>query len=151
MPTQMQHSIDIACSPAEVYAFITQPWHWHLWHPSSQSAQATVERLEVGDGFDEVIRVQPLAPLPPVLRRATRYRVLEAAPGRRWCCRGQMRDGWLEILYELQPLATGSRLTRTLTFAVEGPTRLLSPLLRRRQRQLSGVALANLKVLLESR
>ena len=65
MPAQMQHSIDIARSPAEVYAFITQPWHWHHWHPSSRSAKALVSELAVGDSFDEEIVVQPLAPLPP--------------------------------------------------------------------------------------
>ena len=81
MPAQMQHSIDIARSPAEVYAFITQPWHWHHWHPSSRSAKALVSELAVGDSFDEEIVVQPLAPLPPSLHRETHYQVLAAAPG----------------------------------------------------------------------
>ncbi len=151
MPTQMQHSIDIARSPAEVYAFITQPWHWHHWHPSSKSARAQVGELRVGDSFDEEIVVQPLAPLPLTLHRETHYQVLAAAPAQHWLCRGQMRDGWLEIRYQLQPCVAGTRLTRTLTFDVRGLTRLSLPLLRRRQRQLSPLALANLKALLEAR
>ena len=151
MPAQMQHSIDIARSPAEVYAFITQPWHWHHWHPSSRSAKALVSELAVGDSFDEEIVVQPLAPLPPRLHRETHYQVLAAAPGQHWLCRGQMRDGWLEIRYQLQPSVVGTRLTRTLTFDVGGITRLMMPLLRRRQRLLSPVALSNLKTLLETR
>ena len=75
--------------------------------------------------------------LPPRLHRETHYQVLAAAPGQHWLCRGQMRDGWLEIRYQLQPSVVGTRLTRTLTFDVGGITRLMMPLLRRRQRMLS--------------
>lgn len=151
MATRMQHSVEIGRPAEQVYEFITQPWRWHEWHPSSESAQASASRLAVGDGFDEVIRVQPLAPWPPVLRRATRYQVQAAQPGRHWCCRGQMQDGWLEIRYELESLGERSRLTRTLTFEVQGITRCLLPLLRFRQQRLSAVALDNLKALLEAR
>lgn len=151
MSTTLQHAASIACPPETLYAYVTQPWRWHEWHPSSRSAQATVQALAVGDGFDEVIELQPFAPLPLTLRRDVRYRVLEAEPPRRWVVEGRMRSGWLRISYAFAPESGGTRFERTLEYRAEGALRLLLPLLRRRNAAMSVLALENLKRRMESR
>ena len=150
MTVEMLHEIEIARSPEAVYSYVTQPSCWHEWHPNSKSARAEVETLSVGDCFDEVIELQPLAPLPWTMRRQTRYRVLEADPGRHWRVRGETRDGWLEIDYRLDPTHSGTRFLRGLSFAAGGATALLVPLLARRMRSVSMLALQNLKRRLEA-
>ena len=145
MPATLQHSIDIECAPQQLYAYVTQPWRWHEWHPSSRSARSSVEVLAVGDEFDEVVQLQPLSPLPLSLRRATRYRVLAARPGEYWEARGEMRDGWLQLRYEFAANGAGTRFVRRLTYDASGVSRLLMPLLRSRTEVLSATAMDNLK------
>ena len=150
MPATLQHTIEIGCPPERLYAYVTQPWRWHEWHPSSRSAHASVPVLQPGDEFDEIVELQPLSPLPLTLRRATRYRVLAAQPSEFWEVRGAMRDGWLQIRYELSAIAGGTRFIRTLSYDASGPSRMLMPLLRKRTQALSALAMANLKSRMES-
>ena len=150
MPSSQQLTLDIACSVPALYAYVSQPWRWHEWHPSSRSARAAVDTLKAGDTFDEVIELQPLAPLPLKLRRETHYEVLLAEPERAFEVRGQMRDGWLTIRYDFEAIPTGTRFHRRLSFDACGPSRLLLPLLRPRQEALSRLALDNLKRRMEA-
>lgn len=143
------NTLEIQAPVANVYDYVTQPWRWHEWHPSSKSATESKQALVVGDTFDEVVEVQPLAPLPLNLRRQTHYNVLIAEPGKLWEVRGQMHDAWLQIRYEFSPTATGTQFTRTLIYATSGPSRLLMPLLKRRMAVVSVIALGNLKRKLE--
>jgi hypothetical protein len=149
MPESLQHAIDISCPPAALYAYVTQPWRWHEWHPSSRSAQASAGVLEVGDEFDELVALQPLSPLPLTLRRATRYRVLAATPPICWEAEGRMKDGWLRLRYEFARLGEGTRFNRMLSYDARGASRLLLPLLRRRTAELSWLAMQNLKQRME--
>ena len=48
MTASQQHSLDIACPVDAFYAYVTQPWRWHEWHPSSRSARAAVDVLRAG-------------------------------------------------------------------------------------------------------
>ena len=154
MSVVMQNQIQIAVTPARAFAYVTQPWLWHEWHPNSQSAQAEVDRLQVGDEFDEVIVVQPLAPLPPRLIRQTHYVVEESVPDQVWQVRGDTGDGWLVIRYELDavPSTAGEQIcfNRTLSFDVSGVTRILLPALKRQMLRTSKQALENLKIKLEA-
>ncbi len=150
MNESTRNTIEIRCAPDRLYAYVTQPWLWHEWHPNSKSAHASVDALQIGDEFDEVIEIQPLAPLPLRMQRATRYRVMAAVPGALWKVEGRMKDGWLQIQYEFKPTPSGTQFTRTLTYSVSGPNRLLMPLLRRRMAAMSLVALSNLKRRLET-
>lgn len=150
MTSSIRNSIEIGCTAAELYAYVTQPWCWHEWHPNSKSAAATVATLQAGDSFDEVVEIQPLAPLPLRMRRATRYRVLEAEPASLWRVEGRMKDGWLRIEYEFEPIATGTRFTRTLSYGVSGVNRLLMPLLKPRMAAMSLLTLSNLKQRMEA-
>ncbi len=150
MPTQLVNSIEIAASPEALYGYVTQPWCWHEWHPNSKWARAETEVLRAGDRFEEQIELQPLSPLPFTMRRETSYTVLRAEPPRLWECRGETRDGWLEIRYELEPTLVGTMFTRQLTFEASGLTAALMPFLRSRMAARSVLALENLKRRMES-
>ncbi len=150
MPSVFTNSIEINCAPEALYRYVTQPWRWHEWHPSSKSASSSVDILQTGDSFDEEIELQPLSPLPLRMRRMTRYQVIEADPFRSWEVHGEARDGWIHIRYEFHPFSRGTRFTRTLSYETKGPSALLMPLLRSRVAKASRIALANLKVLLET-
>lgn len=148
---RIQNEIEIACAPARVYDYVTQPWRWHEWHPSSQSAVSDVDVLAVGDTFDEVICLQPLSPLPLNIRRQTHYRVVIAEPAVTFEVRGETGDGGLTIHYDLLAQGAGTLFRRTLDYDVRGAMRLIEPvLLFPRMKRLSAVALANLKARLES-
>lgn len=150
MPVTLKNQTVIAAPCQQVFDYVTQPWRWHEWHPNSRSAQAEVERLQVGDHFDEVIEVQPLAPLPPRMERQTHYSVEASEPHRHWQVRGDTGDGWLVIRYDLTAEGDQTRFERTLTFDVRWPTRLLLPALKRQMRATSAVALDNLKRKIEA-
>jgi hypothetical protein len=150
MKDQIRNTIEIACAPDRIYAYVTKPWLWHEWHPNSKSAKSTSSTLAVGDTFDEVIELQPLSPLPFRLRRQTRYQVLAAEPASHWQVEGKMSGGWLRIDYAFKPSPKGVSFTRTLTYETRGLNRLIAPLLRPRMRQMSLLALRNLKAKLES-
>ena len=154
MSVVMHNQIQIEADRERVFDYVTQPWLWHEWHPNSKSAKAAVDRLQVGDTFDEVIAVQPLAPLPPRLIRQTHYVVEECVPNSIWQVRGDTGDGWLVIRYELEAVTTAegeqTRFKRTLSFDVSGLTRLLLPALKRQMLKTSVQALENLRRKLEA-
>lgn len=150
MKDKVQSTIEIACTPEVLYAYVTQPWLWHEWHPNSKSAKAETTSLAPGDSFKEVIELQPLSPLPLIMRRKTEYKVLAATPSTHWQVEGQMSGGWLQINYDFQATKSGVSFTRTLTYEARGINRLLAPLLKPRMREMSKVALSNLKAKLEA-
>ena len=146
----MQHETIIQCSPQKLFSYITQPWRWHEWHPSSVGAKADKPVLAKGDTFREEIRVQPLSPLPLTLVRKTNYEVLLSEEGKAWEVRGKMNDGWLKIRYDLFPSGNGTLFRRTLTFEIEGFKKIFLPLLLKpRMEKLSLVAMQNLKEKME--
>ncbi len=145
VPAILRNSIDIACTPAALFDYVTQPWRWHEWHPSSLSASDRSEPLRVGDHFDERIAVQPLSPLPLTLQRAVRYEVLRSERAHVWEVRGVMQSAWLNIHYEFAAIRGGTRFERTLTYEASGFNRLLMPLLAPRMAAKSVIALDNLK------
>jgi hypothetical protein len=150
MKDEIRNTIEIACTPEKLYSYVTQPWLWHEWHPNSRSAKATVPVLTVGEVFDEVIALQPLSPLPLTLRRKTHYKVIAAERNSLWRVEGEMAGGWLQIHYEFRASPTGVAFTRTLTYEARGINRVFAPLLRPRMRQMSLLALNNLKKKLEA-
>ena len=150
MPTVLTNSIEINCMPEALYGYVSQPWRWHEWHPNSKSASSSVDILQVGDRFEELIELQPLSPLPFRMRRKTNYVVIEAEPYRSWEVKGVTRDGWIKIRYELQPSSGGTRFTRILSYETKGLSILLMPLLKGRVAKASHIALARLKGVLEA-
>lgn len=155
MSTRLTHQILIRRPPLAVFAYVTQPWRWCEWHPSSlgatrESARAEEEPLAIGERFVERIVLKPLAPLPPTLHRLTRYTVEQSTAPSLWQVHGEMRDGWLRIRYELTMVdAATTRFQRTLDYAARGLSRCWVPLLSHRTEALSRRALAQLKARLE--
>ena len=152
MPVTITNEIEIAISAEDLFNYVTQPWLWHEWHPSSQSANADHSFLAAGDEFDEVVVVQPLSPLPPSLTRNTHYTVTETIPFHSWKVEGKMKDAWLKIRYDFDEPAEKPGTTlfqRTLSFSVTGPTRLFLPFLKLKMKRISGQAMNNLKARME--
>jgi hypothetical protein len=146
------NEIEICVTAEKLFNYVTQPWLWHEWHPSSQSARAAHSFLAAGDEFDEVIMVRPLAPLPLRLTRDTRYRVTEAFPFHSWEVQGTMKDGKLTIRYDFEESAEHigiTRFQRTLSFEIKGPMRLLGPFLKWNMRAVSRQAMNQLKIRME--
>lgn len=150
MERVIENQILIARTPQQVYGYVTQPWRWHEWHPSSQSAQADADTMIAGARFEEMISLQPLSPLPLTIKRHTRYQVVQAEPGVCWEVRGETSGGELSIRYELASDPHGTRFFRRLRYQVRGLMRIVDPLLYPRMQALSSVALNNLRQKLES-
>jgi len=152
MPASMTHDIKIRV-PAEIlFNYVTQPWLWHEWHPSSLSARSAQGTLAPGDRFEEVIELRPLAPLPLRLVRQVRYTVLESMPYSSWQAEGHLSGGWLRIRYTFEPAEETGAVThfcRTLTFGSTGVMGLLHPFLRLKMKKISAQAMRNLKIRVE--
>jgi hypothetical protein len=151
MPVTLHNEIEIAVTAKDLFNYVTQPWLWHEWHPTSRSAKAASNILATGDRFEETIEVQPLAPLPPRLKRTTHYEVIESVPYHTWAVEGRMKDGWIRIRYDLDEKGGVTFFSRTLDFSVSGPTRILMPVLRSNTEKLSMVALNNLKKIIQAK
>ena len=149
--TLIEHSIPIRCTPEALYDYVTQPWRWHEWHPSSKSATATTDVLQVGDTYTEVIELRPFAFLPLRIRRQLDYEVLVATPPREWAVRATSRGSVMNLRYRFEPNAEGVSFTRTLSYEITGPLAVLGPFLARQNRRVSLVALANLTRAMEAR
>lgn len=149
--TLIEHSIPIRCTPRALYDYVTQPWRWHEWHPSSKSATATTDVLQVGDTYTEVIELRPFAILPLRIRRRLGYEVLVATPPREWAVRATSRGSVMSLRYRFEPIAEGVRFTRTLSYQINGPLVVLGPFLERQNRRVSVAALANLTRTMEAR
>ena len=151
MPVTIHNQIEITVSTEELFNYVTQPWKWHEWHPSSKSAKAAHSFLATGDEFVEVIEVQPLAPLPPRMARTTSYTVIESVPFHTWKVEGRMKDGWLRIRYDFEAQDELTLFTRALSFDISGINRILKPLLKSKIEKISVVALQNLKQIVEAK
>lgn len=155
MPERViENSVLIQCSPRELYDYVTQPWRWHEWHPSSASAKASADVMSVGERFSEVIHLCPLPWLPLVIQRKTEYRVEMAERGCFWQVSGVTDSGALTIRYDLTyengvDESSGTRFNRRLKYRVSGTMQLLEPLLYPQMKRLSLVALENLRNKLE--
>jgi hypothetical protein len=150
---QIENAILIERTPEDVYDYVTQPWRWHEWHPSSKESHANVDVLSVGDTFDEVIQLQPFMPwFSYTIRKQTRYETLLAQRPVAFEVHGQMNSGALAIHYDFAPAHNnGTRFFRRLNYQVTGPMQILDALfLHSKMRNISRLALSNLKLRLES-
>lgn len=146
-------TVEIARTPAEVFAFAATPWSWPQWHPTATSVSGVTDRpVTAGDHVTEQDRFA-------VLCGTIVWQVLRADPGRGWSIHGAVHglpfaDGTTTaITYTLTPVAGGTRLGRTMTYTVPGrAARALDRLyFRRHNRQQSERAVRGLKALLEAR
>jgi len=151
MSVHIHNEIEIATSAKDLYSYVTQPWLWHEWHPSSKSAKAAHSFLAAGDEFTEWVEVQPLAPLPPRMKRSIAYTVTESVPFHTWEVEGEMNDGRVRIRYDFEEKGGVTFFARSLDLDVTGLTRVLLPLLKPKMEKLSMIALTNLKTLIQAR
>ena len=141
-----QNEIFIKTSPEKLFRYVTQPWYWHDWHPSSLSAKSDKQTLALGDHFTEVIKINPLSPLPLSLKRKTQYKVTIHVNAKTWEVKGTLDDGWLIIHYDFIPKDDGTLFKRKLTIQITGYKKFFLPfILRRRMEALSVIAMQNLK------
>src|SRR4051794_30795009 len=129
----------------DVFAFVTTPSNWPLWHPSS---------LRVSEGADhpltpgEVVREDFIA---AGQRGAVTWVVSAATPPREWRihCTPE-KGGFAEITYELTPAPGGTHFKRTLRYGMPSLWMKLIDLLvlRRRLRAESATALQRLREVL---
>ena len=151
MSIHIHNEIEIAASAKDLYTYVTQPWLWHEWHPSSKAAKAAHSFLAAGDEFTEWVEIQPLAPLPPRMKRSITYTVTESVPFHTWEAEGEMNDGRVRIRYDFEEKGGVTFFARSLDLDVTGLTRALLPLLKPKMEKLSMIALTNLKTLIQAR
>ncbi|WP_218509862.1 SRPBCC family protein [Variovorax sp. dw_308] len=100
--TRIVSVVDIARPPAEVYAYVTTPAKWPLWHPSSLAVSGDAgHSLNVGETVGEDFLVAGRR------GRAT-WRVTAREPDRLWRIAGQIngRDAGI-VSYSVAPIAGG--------------------------------------------
>jgi hypothetical protein len=151
MPISIHNEIEIAVTARDLYNYVTQPWLWHEWHPSSRSAKAAHSVLATGDEFTEMVEVQPLAPLPPRMKRSIAYTVTESVPFHTWEAEGRMKDGWIRLRYNFEEKGGVTFFSRSLDLDGSGFTRILLPTLKLKMEKLSMIALNNLKVKMQEK
>lgn len=152
MTVQFYNQIEINLDAEQIFNYVTQPWCWCEWHPSSQSAHKDTDVLAVGDRFSEVIRLQPFDALALFIRKTTHYQVLISDPYEKWQVHGKMKGGELTITYQFKKVAGQANKTlfcRTLDYQVKGPYQLLSFMLNPKMEKMSTIAINNLKKKLE--
>ena len=145
MSIHIHNEIEIAASAKDLFNYVTQPWLWHEWHPSSKSAKSAHSFLAAGDEFTEWVEVQPLAPLPLRMKRNVAYTVTESVPFHTWEAAGEMKDGRIRIRYDFEEKGGVTFFSRSVDLDVTGMTRMLLPLLKLRMETLSMIALTKLK------
>ncbi|MBP1124390.1 MULTISPECIES: SRPBCC family protein [Pseudomonas] len=123
-----------------VYDYVTQPDHWHEWHPTSLSADTgTRGSLAAGARFGEMIDLLGV-------RVPLSYRVQIAQPP------GEFKAAFTSVAvdgsihYFLQPYRDGTLFKRVLTYETE----LQLATLHARMVELSALALDRLKQRLEN-
>jgi len=135
----LSNEVHIEADIETVYAYVTQPDHWHEWHPTSVSADNSVHGpLPKDHRFTEVINLLGL-------RIEMNYRVVIAdAPCEfKMAFTSSVVDGC--IYYSLLRDGHGTRFIRTLQYITE----LNLNGLHARMAELSTRAMDNLKHLLE--
>jgi hypothetical protein len=145
MSISIHNEIEIAVSAKDLYNYVTQPWHWHEWHPASKSARAAHSYLASGDEFTEVVEIQSLVPLFPAMKRNVAWSVTESVPFHTWEAEGQAKDGRVRLRYDFEEKGGVTFFSRCLDLDVTGFTRILLPLLKLRMEKHSMIALTNLK------
>jgi hypothetical protein len=143
--TRVDTEIDIYRAPHAVFAYVTTPARWHLWHPATVEVRGVPDRpLVAGETALELIAFAG--------RKAEVLWTVQAcnAP-HRWEIVADTDEGAARIVYRIDPTDGGSFFQRTLEFrSKRWPWRSLDSTLTRwlLERQ-SARALRNLKEVLE--
>jgi carbon monoxide dehydrogenase subunit G len=140
---RVEHSVEIACPPAEVFAFLTDPSNLPRWQESCLAAEAADRPVTSGTRISERRRF--------LGREArTHVEVVELEPDRLYELESVDGPFPFTVRHELEPCAVGTRL-RVVAEADPGRfLRLASRIVDRVVRESTRADFARLKALLES-
>jgi len=142
---RVETEIDIDQAPQAVFDYATTPAFWHNWHPATLEVRDVPNRpLTKGETALELIAVAGR-------RDQALWTVQVCIAPQRWEIVTDTDNGSAHIVYQIVPIASGSRFQRTLEFrSKRWPWRALDSTLTRwiLERQ-SARALRKLKEVLE--
>ena len=137
------NSVTIRRSPSEVFACLVDPANIPKWNYAIDSARQ-VSPGPVGIGT----RIQQKRSVP---RPATEELVItELVPDRRMVLEGDIGPLSGTLIYQIERVPEGTRLTNTADLSGRGPLRVLAPLAANRVRDAVAANLGKLRDLLES-
>ncbi len=137
-------------SVEDVYAYVTQPWRWHEWHPASESATREQGALAPGVQFDELASMKPFSPLPIRMRSHLHWTVLATQAPNIVELKGKSKIIDVHVRYEIDG-GEQTRFRRVFRFQVKGWLRHVEGFfLPVRMLNQSMVAIGNLKRVLEA-
>ena len=139
----LANSVNIRRPPSEVFAFLVDPANIPKWNYAIDSARQ-VSPGPVGIGT----RIQQKRSVP---RPATVELVItELVPDRRMVLEGDIGPLSGTLIYQIERVPEGTRLTNTADLSGRGPLRVLAPLAANRVRDAVAANLDKLRDLLES-
>lgn len=124
---QASHSVEIARSPAEVFAFLADGTTNSQWRDG-----VTDIRLKSGSSAGAIYEQGVKGPFGR--RVAADYEVTAYEPNRRIAFRAIAGPVRPEGTYELEPAGGGTRLTFTLNCALSGLARIMAPMVAKTMR-----------------
>lgn len=132
-------TIEIACPPEEVFAYVTDPAHFAEWQHDVVSA-----RMLDGSRFATTRRISGA-------ERTMTQQITRNDPPRDWAASGIDGPVRPHATVTVEPIEDGdrSRITFTLDFAGHGVGVPLLPLVRRQAQKAAPASYQNLKRLLE--
>lgn len=141
----ISHEVEMDCSVAQLFNYITQPNLWHEWHPNSVKAEVPRNPLQVGDRYSEIYRMRFFESLPIYISRDLNYEVLKVEPNKFWKVRAKGKDNEINFEYTFAETPSGGvRFHRQLDYELQGITVLASKHIKKRNEAMSVVALKNL-------
>lgn len=118
---EVRQSVEIARTPEEVFAYVTDPAQLSTWQDAEEVSQLTPGAIGPGTRFREIHKVFGI-------RRTEITEVVVFEPGRRFDIRvleGPPVDG----RWDFEAAGAGTRLTLTPTARLPGPLRVAEPLM----------------------
>lgn len=118
---EVRQSVEIARTPEEVFAYVTDPAQLSTWQDAEEVSQLTPGAIGPGTRFRESHKVFGI-------RRTEITEVVVFEPGRRFDIRvleGPPVDG----RWDFEAAGAGTRLTLTPTARLPGPLRVAEPLM----------------------
>ena len=140
-------SIEIACSPERLFAYVADLRNEPTWHTDLASVPASTPDLpSAGTSY-------PVTFKPFMGKTEATYTTLDVVPGARIVHRVDLlglSGMQVTLTYLVEPTATGSRFTRASSIELGGVKRLMTPMMMLMFPKANRGFLANLKHALEA-
>ena len=132
--------VDVACDPAEVFAYLADFSHTSDWDPGiAESRRLTDGPTAVGSRFEVVAVFRGN-------RQRFEYTVTELEAGRRIALHGEGEKATSEDVITVEPQGAGTRVRYEAIIRLKGVLRVVEPFLGGTFRKLGDDALAGLQV-----